>query len=372
GECVRVLGEKLSQLGIDWTEVQVPEDRLRELAPKGAGLPRPSIVGHWGEGEKEVHFHGHYDVVPPVSVEQLRPYVSDGKLHGRGAADMKGGLAVILFALQTLKECDVKLDGTLSFSFTPDEETGGAAGLKYLLDAGYINRTVIGVIDPEPSGGEIINGSRGALSFDLIVKGRASHVMVQHLGVNAFEKMIEVADAFMKLKREIEQRRTHYRITPPEADRSVLLIGGVCGGGTNFNIVPESSFFSVDRRFNPEESLADVRREIDELIASLRQRGIEVETKVFQEGEASVTSEDEPICLALSKVVEGVKGQPVGVGICPGLLETRFLVQEGIPAVIYGPGRLELAHGPEEYVGVEDLLNCTEVYAATAIELLGA
>ena len=369
-ECARLLGEKLLSLGIDWTEVRVPEDRLTDLAPKGAGLPRPSIVGHWGEGQEELHFHGHYDVVPPLSSEQLRPYVRDGRLYGRGATDMKGGLTVILFALQALKECGVRLTGRLSFSFTPDEETGGAAGLKYLLDAGYINRAVIGVIDPEPSDGDIINGSRGALSFDVLVRGKPSHVMVHHLGVNAFEKMVEAATAFAELKKRVEERKTQFNVKPAGADRSVLLLGGTCGGGINFNIVPERSFFTVDRRFNPEERLTDVKREIDEVIASLRQKGVDVETSIFQEGDASVTGQDEPVCRALSKVIEEVKGKRPEVCICPGVLETRFLVEEGIPAVVYGPGLLEVAHGPDEYVPIEELLDCTEIYALTAIELL--
>lgn len=369
--CIRFLGETLSKMGIDWKEVRVPEERLHDLAPKGEGLPRPSIVGRFGEGERELHFHGHYDVVPPVTADQLRPHLSDGRLYGRGATDMKGGLAVILFALQVLKECGVGLEGTISFSLTPDEETGGGAGLKYLLDEGYINRNILGVIDPEPSSGDIINGSRGALSFDVIVKGRASHVMTQHLGLNAFEQMVETANAFVDLKKRVEGRRTRSRVKPSGSDRSVLLLGGICGGGTNFNIVPDRAFFSVDRRFNPEENLVDVKREIDEVLIQLRKKGIEIETQVFQEGGASLTEKNDRVCRTLSEIIENVKGRRPEVSICPGLLETRFFVELGIPAVIYGPGLLEQAHGPHEYVCVGDVLDCTEIYALTALALLG-
>lgn len=369
--CVRVIEEKLSQLGVEWKEVQVPQERIEDLAPKGEGLPRPSIVGRWGEGEKEVHFHGHYDVVPAAFDEQFQPRVENGRLYGRGATDMKGGLTVILFALQALKQCDIQPNGTLSFSFTPDEETGGVAGLKYLLDEGYINRNIMGVLDPEPCSGDIINGSKGAFSFDVIVKGSPSHVMLQHLGVNAFEKMIEVAQAFLDLRRVIEGRKTKYKTNPPEANRSALLLGGLSGGGTNFNIVPDRTFFSVDRRFNPEEKLIDVKREIGELVESLRHRGIEIETQVFQEGDSSHTKEDELICQALLQTVEKVKGRRPEISLCPGLLETRFFVAAGIPAVVYGPGLLEEAHGPEEYVSIENVIDCAEIYALTALELLG-
>ncbi|UCE18333.1 MAG: M20 family metallopeptidase [Gemmatimonadota bacterium] len=371
GEIVRLFSEKLSRMGIDWQEIHVPKERLGELAPKGEDLPRSSIVGHWGEGEKEVHLHGHYDVVPAASAEQFHPRVSNGRLYGRGAADMKGGLAVILFTLQTLMKCETKLNGTLSFSFTPDEETGGTAGLKYLLDEGHINRNIMGVLDPEPSGGDIINGSRGALSFDVVFKGRPSHVMLQHLGVNAFEKMIEVADAFKVLRQEIEGRRTAYRTKPPEANRSTLLLGGLSGGGTNFNIVPDRAFFTVDRRFNPEEKIEDVKKELEERLSFFRQEGIEIETHVFQEGSASYTNEDEPLCQILSQVVGSVKGRKPEFFLCPGLLETRFFVETGIPAVIFGPGLLEEAHGPNEFVSIDDIFDCIEIFALTALELLG-
>ena len=370
-KCTRIIGEKLTELGIDWNEIRVPEKRLTELALKGEGLPRPSIVGSFGKGEKELHFHGHYDVVPAIDDKQFQPHISKGRLYGRGAADMKGGLAVILFALQALKECDVSLNGTVSFSITPDEETGGLAGLKYLLDEGYISRNLIGVMDPEPSSGDIINGSRGALSFDVIVKGRASHVMTDSLGVNAFENMVEVADAFLELKKQVEQRKTRHPVTPPGSDHSILLVGGVCGGGTNFNIVPDTVYFTVDRRFNLEENPTEVQREIHEVIAALQEKGLEIETRIFQQGNASFTSQEEPICTTLMKVVEQVTGHRPDVSICPGLLETRFFVELGIPAVIYGPGLLEEAHGPNESVQVDNVIDCTRIYASTALKLLG-
>ena len=371
GEIVRVLGEKLSHIGIEWQEIHVPKEKLGELAPRGEGLPRASVVGHWGEGEREVHFHGHYDDVPAASAQQFQPRVSNGRLYGRGATDMKGGLAVILFTLLALKKCNAKLNGTLSFSLTPDEETGGEAGLKYLLDEGYISPSLMGVLDPEPSSGDIINGSKGALSFDVIVKGSSSHVMLQHLGTNAFEEMLEVAREFQNLKSRVEGRKTGHRVKPPEADGSVLLMGGILEGGTNFNIVPDRAQFSIDRRFNPEENMEDVRKEIDEVLASLKQRGIEIETRVFQEGDVSITNEKEPLCQTLADIAENVKGRRPDMSICPGLLETRFFVEAGIPAAVYGPGLLEEAHGPNEFVCVDDMLDCIEIYALTALELLG-
>jgi succinyl-diaminopimelate desuccinylase len=370
-ECLHVLGGKLTELGIEWQKIDVPEESLPELAPKGEGLPRPSIIGCFGEGQRELHFHGHYDVVPSIRPDQFQAYVTDGKLYGRGATDMKGGLAVILFTLQVLTECDVRLNGTISVSFTPDEETGGVAGLKYLLDEGYINSSLIGVIDPEPSSGDIITGSRGALSFDVVIKGRASHVMTEHLGVNAFEKMADAVEAFRILKKRVGQRKTRCRVKPPGSSRSGLLLGGIFGGGTNFNIVPDRAFFSVDRRFNPEEKLSDVKAEIDEIVTLLQQRGIEIETEMYQEGEASVIEEAEPVCQALAEAVEQVKGRCPEVSMCPGLLETRFFVNSGIPAVVYGPGLLEQAHGPQEYVCLEDVYECVEIFALTSIALLG-
>jgi acetylornithine deacetylase/succinyl-diaminopimelate desuccinylase-like protein len=127
----------------------------------------------------------------------------------------------------------------------------------------------------------------------------------------------------------------------------------------------------VDRRFNPEEEMSEVRREMDECVRSLQNRGVDVETRVFQEGDSSITSEDEPLCQMLSLVIEEVKGRRPDISICPGLLETRFFVQEGIPAVIYGPGLLDRAHAPDEYIRVDDLVDGTVIYALMALEVLG-
>ncbi len=370
-ECIEAIGQRLDEMSIDWTRVDVPAEKLSELAPQGQDRSRPSIIGRWGQGRRELHFHGHYDVVPAFSEKQFDAYVHDGRLSGRGAADMKGGLASMLFAIQILQECGMRLDGTISYSITPDEETGGVAGLKYLLDSGHINQDIIGVLDPEPSSGDIINGSRGALSMEVIVKGKPSHVMLQHLGVNAFEKMVQAAAAFLELKNDVEKRITRCQVKPPGTGHSILHIGGLCGGGINFNIVPDRTFFTVDRRFNPEEKMSDVRRELEECVLSLRRRGIEVETRVFQEGESSLTGEDESVCRAMSQAIEGVLGRRPKMSICPGLLETRFFVERGIPAIIYGPGLLESAHHPDEYVRADDLSDCAAIYALTAAELLG-
>jgi acetylornithine deacetylase/succinyl-diaminopimelate desuccinylase-like protein len=92
---------------------------------------------------------------------------------------------------------------------------------------------------------------------------------------------------------------------------------------------------------------------------------------VFQEGSASVTNENESLCQTLSQVVGNVKGRKPEVSLCPGLLETRFFVGAGIPAVVYGPGLLEEAHGPNEFVSIDDMLDCIEIYTLTVLELLG-
>jgi acetylornithine deacetylase/succinyl-diaminopimelate desuccinylase-like protein len=131
--------------------------------------------------------------------------------------------------------------------------------------------------------------------------------------------------------------------------------------GVSFNIVPDTAFFTVDRRFNPEEKLADARKELMQVFDAARSRGIDIETDVIQKSESSLTDPKSPLAVALGKTITEVKGEPPPFELCPGTLEIRFFNSQGIPALAYGPGLLEVSHGQEEYVRIPDMLDCTNV-----------
>jgi len=150
----------------------------------------------------------------------------------------------------------------------------------------------------------------------------------------------------------------------------VMLIGGESGGRANFNVVPDLAWFSVDRRLNPEEHLDEAKRELDRVFDRHRKRGAAIEVEVLQEGDPSISRQDAPLARVLRRTIADVTGRRPRFELCPGILEIRFFSSRGVPGYCYGPGLLEVSHGPDEYVRRADLIDCAKIYALTALRLL--
>jgi succinyl-diaminopimelate desuccinylase len=354
--CIEAIGARLGELGFPY--------QIHEIEGAPPEHPRFWLQSYCGSGERSLCFHGHYDVVPADSPEQFQPERKRNLLFGRGSSDMKGGLAAMIYALRALADCNIPLDGRVCLNVVPDEETGGrfgSAGLGTQLTAG-----AVGMLTAEPTAGVVWNASRGAISLRVRIKGRPSHVGLHYRGVNAFEQMLVAADALLDLKREVELRQTEFRIAPPAARGSILLLGGECSGGRNFNVVPGECSFTVDRRINPEEDLAAEKARLLAVLAGVREKGIDLEVDLLQEGSAAGTSEEHPLARDLARSVEEVTGKAAEFALCPGLLEIRFYAPAGIPALAYGPGLLSVSHGPHEFVSLDAIRTAAAVYALTA------
>jgi acetylornithine deacetylase/succinyl-diaminopimelate desuccinylase family protein len=360
-ECVDRIRQELERFGI--------EHRLPDV-PGHPDRPRYNLLGFHGDGRRTLYFHGHYDVVPAHTREQFDPRVEGGWLYGRGSADMKLGLAAMVYATCLLRELRVPLQGRVGLCIVADEETGGQGGSGYLEQAGLLGRDAVAMLTPEPTGGVVWNASRGAITLRVTVKGKAAHVGLQHQGVNAFEQMLRVAADLQALKADVERRKTGYRVVPAAAAHSILMLGGRVEGGANFNVVPEACAFTVERRFNPEEDLETERTALLGLLEKNRRSGIGLEVEVLQEGYSSGVSEDHPVAAVLAEAIEDVTGAPPAFEMCPGILETRWYARKGIPAFAYGPGLLEVSHGPHEAIEIERVHQHTIVYALVAARLL--
>jgi acetylornithine deacetylase/succinyl-diaminopimelate desuccinylase-like protein len=196
-------------------------------------------------------------------------------------------------------------------------------------------------------------------------------VGLQHQGINAFEQMLQVAGALQDPKTEVEARKTGCRVVPEAAAYSILMLGGRVEGGTNFNVVPETCTFTVERRFNPEEDLEAEKARLFALFEQVRQQGIHLEIDVLQEGPSCGVAADHPVALTLAETAEAIISKRPAFEMCPGLLETRWYAQKGIPAFAYGPGFLEVAHGPNEVVEIENIYQHALIYALVAAHVLG-
>lgn len=347
-DCVQVLERALGTLGFE------PE-RIDLASP--ADAPRAAVAAYVGKPGPTLYFHGHYDVVPAADASQFAPRIEGDTMFGRGTSDMKSGLVSMLFAARALRDAGARLAGRIGLIFVPDEETGGRYGSAALAAAGLLGRDAVGMLLPEPTSGVVWNANRGAISLEATVGGRAAHVGLAHQGVNAFERAVAIVNDLVALRRQL----------PAGA---VLLVGGRVEAGTNFNVVPAACRFTVDRRLAIGEDFGAERNRLLAVFERARASGVEVDVHVFQEGTASSTPDDGPLARAVAASVDQVTGAPPRFEECPGLLESRFYADRGIPALAYGPGILAVSHGPNEFVRIGRMVDVAKIYALTALEVL--
>jgi acetylornithine deacetylase/succinyl-diaminopimelate desuccinylase-like protein len=336
-------------------------------------LDAPRIVrGGVGSGAGLVYFHGHFDVVPAQDPSQFAARRADGRIVGRGTADMKGGIVSLLYGAAAAREFRLIDGGRIVVHLVCDEETGSSVGSGYLREHGLIDPAARAMLTAEQSGETIWPAARGALSLRVDVHGRAAHVGQAFKGVNSFLHMLEVAAPLGEYARELSERRTRYPVGDGEAPGSMVVVGGLSGGGSNFNVVPARSYFTLDARFNPEEDIdAELARITAIVNTAAKQADADVSIEVSQLAPPADTPMDGPAAMLLGQCVAEVTGRPARYELCAGCLDTRWYAQLGIPAFGLGPGTFDVSHGPAEYVEEAALHRVAAIYALFAGQLLG-
>jgi succinyl-diaminopimelate desuccinylase len=377
--CAEWLARSYSRFGYEVSLVEaegMPEHTAR--------YPRVNVLARRAQAGPTLHFNGHFDVVPPGdgwSVGPFEAHLLDGRLYGRGTADQKAGLAASLFAIEALRRAGFALNGTVEQSATVDEESGGFAGVGLLCRAGLITspRTSY-VIITEPLGYDrICLGHRGVYWFEVVARGRTAHGSMPSLGVNAADLMAELIGRLNReLKPKLAARATSMPMEPPPGRHPSLNLNSLHGGqlvdGLESPCVPDHCRAVFDRRFIAEESFCAVRTEIAELVASADGGAKRFELRDLMVVEPVQTTANCPLVHALEDAVENVLGRRPAHIASPGTYDQKHVVRLGgvRQCVAYGPGILELAHQPDEYVVVEHLVNSTKVMALAALSLVGS
>jgi succinyl-diaminopimelate desuccinylase len=360
------------ELGYATEIVRVPDDRLEELAPLGEGRPRPSLVATLDSGAPgpTVHLNGHYDVVPVGNDWTRDPFggeLHDGWIYGRGAADMKSGIAAQVIAVEALRRSG--WTGRIVQSTVPDEETVGVenAGMGYLVEQGHLDGADA-VIITEPFGPDGVGlGHKGAIWGEITVFGKQAHGSSPRLGVNAIEHMARyLAEIDQQLRPRLETRLTDLGVTPPEP-RSTLSFDTIRGGAAT-NIVPDRCTVTFNRRLLPGEDLETARRE---LLAPLD--GLQHDYRELYSTQPTLVPEDEPLVQAACRAVRALGLEP-RLLISAGSDDQRFVVHRaGITnSIIYGPGTTALSHVSDERISVDDLVLGTKGLALILAELLAS
>jgi succinyl-diaminopimelate desuccinylase len=382
GACADFLGRFLKQRAFD-VEYIAAEGRAEHTAR----YPRVNVVGtrRGGPGPL-VHLNGHVDVVPAGAGWTVDPFsglVRDGKIYGRGVCDMKAGIAAAVFAAEAIERAGVRLPGTLEISGTVDEESGGFAGVAHLAELGRIakGRTDF-VIIPEPLDVDrICIGHRGVYWFEVTARGRIGHGSMPFLGVSAIEGMGRLLQSVRnELIPALASRRTDVPVVPPGARQATINVNGIEGGqpvdGIQTPCVADLCRAVFDRRFLIEEGFDATRREIVELVerVAAHPSGVRFDLRDLMVVHPTRTPDDSPVIAALDSAIHAVLGRRAELIASPGTYDHKHVARiAGVPhCVAYGPGELELAHQPDEYCRIDDIVNATKVLALATLDLMGA
>ena len=393
--CARFIGERLKPRGF-----AVEYVRAHGAPGDSDAKPRVNVVARWqGSSAGDcVHFNSHIDVVEAGSGWTSDPFgaeIREGKIYGRGTSDMKGGLAASIIACEALIESGLPIPGALEISGTVDEESGGFAGVGYLAERGYFSKPrVHHVIIPEPLGVDrICLGHRGVWWSEVETKGRIAHGSMPFLGDSAINHM----SAFIhlletQLQPRLKQRHTSEPVEPPGARVSTLNINSIHGGQVEQHyvtdargwptadspspVVAHSCRTVLDRRFIAEENLEAVKQEIIDMLDELKRTrpGFDFGIRDIMSFVPTATPRDAPVVDATARAIARVLGREPSYISSPGTYDQKHIVRTGKlkDCIAYGPGILDLAHQPNEYVGIQELVDSAKVMALASLTLTGA
>lgn len=381
--CAEYIGKRLAKRGFAIEYV-----RAFDVPGDCDAYPRINMVAR-REGSRSgpcVHFNGHIDVVEVGAGWTVPPFdglVKDGRVYGRGACDMKGGLASAIIAVEALIDTDPEYPGAIEISATVDEESGGFGGVAYLAERGWFSAPRVDhVIIPEPLNVDrVCIGHRGVWWAEIETKGRMAHGSMPFLGESAIRHMAAVLDRFeQKLYPKLAERISDMPVVPDGARQSTLNINSLHGGqaeghdGLPASCVADSCRMIIDRRFLIEESLDEVRSEITDILEDLvkSRPGFQFDIREMFAVEPSISDKNGPVAATTAAAIQEVLAVEPSFICSPGTYDQKHIDRIGKlkDCIAYGPGLLELAHQPDEWVGIDDMVAAAKVMALTASRLL--
>jgi succinyl-diaminopimelate desuccinylase len=385
--CAEFVGQRLKAWGYEVSY-------LRGEGERGDSdlYPRTNVLGRIeGKGAgPTVHFNSHIDVVEVGegwSVEPFGGLLKNGRIYGRGTCDMKGGMAASMIAVEAILAEGIAFPGAFEISGTVDEESGGFAGVGYMAKHGYFSKPRVDyVIIPEPLHKDCVClGHRGVWWGEVETLGRIAHGSMPYLGISAIRSMTRFLEKVEKeLYPKLESRQTAMPVIPEGSRRSTLNINSIHGGQVERDrsrnaapspVVADSCRLVLDRRYLIEEEPEQVRQEIVDLLEDCKREHNDFQYRLSEilHFAPNMTDAESPLVVALDREIERVFGHPSRHVVSPGTYDQKHVQRIGHlkDCVAYGPGILDLAHQPDEYVEVADLVGSAKVMAAASLRLMG-
>lgn len=372
------LAAAMDDRGYDVETVTVPERVVADHYPERSDHERVNVLGRKAAKRPgpDVHFTGHFDVVPAGEDWDRDPYdpvVEDGRVYGRGASDMKSGIVASLFAVDALEAAGVVPRGSITQSMTVDEETGGFTGLGYLVNEGYVDEsnTDYCVYTECFDASRVCLGHRGVLKFHVTAHGETAHGCMAQDGTNAITAMQALLARVDEYEDELHDRTSELPVTPPESRRADISVTMIDAGYSE-NVVPDRCRATFYRVLVPDETVEGARAEVETLLAEAEAAtAVTFESDEIMIAEPTSASRDCTVARTYVREAGAFYDDPEFV-VSPGSDDQRFVINDaGIEeCIVYGPGRLEQAHVEDEYVPVDALVTATKVMAASTADLL--
>lgn len=345
----RYIGNYLSSLGLAVRFQEIEKNRVNVVGIlKGSG------------GGPSLMLNGHTDTVSADAME-IDPFAAEekrGKIYGRGALDMKAGIAALIMAVQSITEAEITLKGDVILTLVADEEYASigteAVVSEYTADAAIIC---------EPTDLDIVIAHKGFAWTKIEVFGHAAHGSLPHTGIDAIVKAGQVLAAIDELGKTDLKKKTHPLLGSPSIHASLI------EGGTELSTYPDYCKIKLERRNLPGEDRKLVTEEMQALLQNLRRQDdqFKADFDVFFLRPAFEISPDQPIVQTVSRAFESICHRASKFEGVWGWLDSAILAQAGIPTVIFGPSGVG-AHAAVEYADVESVITTTQVLGQSIID----
>jgi acetylornithine deacetylase/succinyl-diaminopimelate desuccinylase family protein len=345
---------------------------------------RPSIIARkrGKAGKPVLCIYGHLDTVPAGDLSQWKhpPFsgeIHEGRLYGRGSNDIKQGIAASLFAVKSLTELDITLNGDILLCYGAGEETLFPLGLKHIIDSGMIKADFClyphgGVPDDPEKPYGITLGHRGNTDITIKTIGKAGHMARKHLSINAIEKMAPIIDGIARM----EIKGPHHEIVPPGGTISVNMVKG----GIKANIIPPECTIEIDCRFGPGITPSDTITQVKDMIAKLVEKDPDINAEVTTSNswEASWTDSDHPFVDEIRKVYREFDPKRQILARGGGhYSDSKFFRMVDIPTAMAfaASGSIQKyggsGHQYNEYVGINEHIESIKMQTSFLVNVLG-
>ena len=381
--CAEYIANRLRRSGFD-----IRFERGTDTPGDTDRYPRTNVIARRA-GRRPgptVHFNSHIDVVEAGEDWTFDPFaatVADGRIYGRGTCDMKGGLATSIIAAEAYIAVNPGYHGAIEISGTVDEESGGFGGVAYLAHKGYFSKPRVDhVIIPEPLNKDrICLGHRGVWWAEIETRGEIAHGSMPFLGDCAVRHMGAVLERFeSELFPKLAEKRTAMPVVPEGARSSTMNINAIHGGQTDDYSglpspnVPDSCRMVIDRRFLIEEDIGEVKGEVVAILEALKKDRPRFDYAIrdLMEVLPMLTERDQPVPATVAQAIRSVMGKEPEYVVSPGTYDQKHVTRIGHlhDCIAYGPGILDLAHRPDEFIVIADMVESAKVMALSIDALL--